>query len=298
MSYPWLRDPWLQVVNSAQQQRLAHAYYMQHAPERGSEQFLVTLAQFLLCQQPAKSACGHCKSCLLFKAGTHPDLWQIDATEASSIGIDQVRQLQQKLTQTANQGGARVAIIRPADKLTEQAANAILKILEEPPADMFWLLAVEHAAHLLPTLKSRLQWVNLQLPRPAVDQQQDVQAASLLTALRGEALVPVIKNKEQAEVWLNITEHLLQDILKSGQRVGTHYCHFSNLQDQYRQLNQQQRINQPLLSQSVAECRQLRQKFHYSKGINLPLLLSLYWQQWAVYVFSNGAYPGNTESLL
>ncbi|WP_404399235.1 DNA polymerase III subunit delta' [Idiomarina seosinensis] len=298
MSYPWLREPWLQVVNSAQQQRLAHAYYMQHAPQRGSEQFLLTLAQFILCRQPAKSACGQCKSCLLFKAGTHPDLWQIEAGEGTRIGIDQVRQLQQQATQTANQGGARVAIIRPADKLTEQAANAILKILEEPPEDLFWLLAVEQAAHLLPTLKSRLQWINLQLPALASDDEQDAQAASLLSALRGEALVPVMKNKDQAEAWLNITEQLLEDLLKSSQRIAAQYYHFSGLQEQYRQLNQQQHVNQRLLSQAVAECRHLRQKFHYSKGLNLPLLLSLNWQQWATYVFSSGLDAENTQCFL
>lgn len=294
MSMPWLREPWLNVVASAQRQRLAHAYYMQHEPTLGSEQFLQTMANFLLCQRPQKQACGQCKSCLLVKAGSHPDLWQVDATEDSSIGIDQVRSLQQKLTKTANQGGARVAIIRPADKLTEQAANAILKVLEEPPENMYWLVAVNQPEHLLPTLRSRMQWLNLQLPERQQSEERLEQAASLLATLQQHALPPVMKTKEDAQQWLDITEQLLLDLLKQAQQVAQQQYYFTGLADPYRQLAQQRHLNQQQLQLAVVQCRQLRQRYHTVKGLNIALLLSSYWQQWAHHVFQPNADP---ESL-
>jgi len=286
MSFPWLREPWLKLLKSAEQQRLAHAYYMRHQPQLGSEQFLLTLANYLLCRQPGKNACGQCKSCLLFKAGNHPDFWQIDATDENSIGIDEVRQLQRKLVQTANQGGARVAVLRPADKLTEQASNAILKVLEEPPAGMFWLLAVEQPEHLLPTLRSRMQWINLALPAKA-DDGHDELAASLYTSWFEGALPPVIKTKDDAQQWLDISEHLLLDLLATQQGVAASRMHFGSLQQRYRSWQQQYRVDPNALLHAVHECRQLRQRFQQAKGLNLGLLLSLYWQQWAQHDFSS-----------
>ncbi|MGM0525407.1 MAG: DNA polymerase III subunit delta' [Pseudomonadota bacterium] len=292
MSFPWLREPWLRIVKSAKQRGLSHAYYMRHAPDRGSEQFLLTLANYLLCQQPTNSACGKCKSCLLFKAGNHPDYWPVDGTDASSIGIDQMRQIQQKLTQTANQGGARVVVLRPAEKLTEQAANAILKVLEEPPEEMFWLLAVEQPEHLLPTLRSRMQWINLNLPGVASNSEQDEQAASLLRTVMGNALPPVMKKKEEGLEWLNISEKLLLDVAKSQHHIASQKYNYPALAEQYRQLHQQRRISMQMLNQAVADSRQLRQKYQHSKGLNLPLLLSFYWQQWAIHVFDSNTGSG------
>lgn len=285
MSYPWLRTAWLRLLDSAQHQRLAHAYYMRHEPSQGSDQFLLTLANFLLCREPTKAACGHCKSCKLFHAGNHPDFYQIDASDESSIGIDEVRKLQSQLLQTANQGGARVAIIRPADKLTEQASNAILKVLEEPPRDMFWLLAVQQPAQLLPTLRSRMQWINLAMPAIAVDNAAE-SAQSLLNMFFDGALPPVIKNKDEATPWLDITERVLMDLHACCAGIADSRLRYPDLAHRYRTIAKQQTMEIEQLDKAVQQCRQLRQRFHHARGLNLPLLLSLYWQQWAAYGFT------------
>lgn len=285
MSFPWLRNPWLRIVESAQQQRLAHAYYMRHAPQQGSEQFLSTLANYLLCQQPGNRACGQCKACKLYNAGNHPDFWQIDAADESSIGIDDVRKLQAKLVQTANQGGARVAIIRPADKLTEQASNAILKVLEEPPAGMFWLLAVAQPEQLLPTLRSRMQWLNLELPE-TTQYDDNESATTLLRMLFDGALAPVIKDKEQALQWLDISEYVLQDLYACLQGIANSRFHYPDLYSHYRGLLDTHRIQATKLQHAVDECRQLRQRFRQSRGLNITLLLNLHWQQWAAHGFA------------
>ena len=116
MAFPWLREPWLRLVASAEAGRLAHAYYLQHNVEGGSTEFIQRLNQFLLCKQPGKSACGKCKSCLLYLSGNHPDTWTIDGAQVNRIGVDTVRELQQNVTQTANQNGLKVAVILEAEK--------------------------------------------------------------------------------------------------------------------------------------------------------------------------------------
>lgn len=284
MSYPWLREPWLRIVENAQQQRMAHAYYMRHAPQLGSEQFLATWANFLLCQQPGKSACGQCKSCKLYKVGNHPDFWQVDASEETSIGIDDVRKLQTKLLQTANQGGARVAIIRPADKLTEQASNAILKVLEEPPQNMFWLLAVSQPEQLLPTLRSRMQWLNLNLPSANAENDSE-SAASLLRMLFEGALAPVVKDKDQALQWLDLSERVLHDLNACAQNIASVRFNYPELYPRYRSLLDSHHVQTQAIQRAVDECRQLRQRFRQSRGLNLTLLLTLCWQQWASHAF-------------
>lgn len=284
MNYPWLREPWLRIVESAKQHRMAHAYYMRHSPQQGSDQFLQAWANFLLCQQPGKSACGECKSCKLYKANNHPDFWQINASEETSIGIDEVRKLQTKLLQTANQGGARVAIIRPADKLTEQASNAILKVLEEPPENMFWLVAVSQPEQLLPTLRSRMQWLNLQLPTasPAEDSES---ASSLLRMLFDGALPPIVKDKDQALQWLDVSERVLHDLNACVQRIASARFNYPELYPRYRSLLDSHRLQPQALQDAVDECRQLRQRFRQSRGLNLTLLLTLCWQQWSAHAF-------------
>lgn len=287
MSFPWLREPWLNILQSAEQQRLAHAYYMRHQPQQGTEQFLMTFAQYLLCQQPGKAACGRCKSCLLFKAGNHPDFWSIDASEESKIGIDEVRNLQHKLTQTANQNGARVAVLRPAEKLTEQAANAILKVLEEPPEGMFWLFAVTQPDYLLPTLRSRMQWLPLHLPTDTGSQEADTeQAMSVLNTLTGKALPPVISKKDDALVWLDITETLLLDLLLASQGLQPRLS-FNPLAPEYKRLHDFLPDLARKLPRLISDCRQLRETYQHAKGVSLHLLLVNYWQQWQGRIFAS-----------
>ena len=207
---------------------------MRHQPQLGSEQFLLTLANYLLCRQPGKNACGQCKSCLLFKAGNHPDFCKLTQPKRTALVSMRSDSYSASWCKRPTRVGARVAVLRLADKLTEQASgNAILKVLEEPPAGMFGKLAVEQPEHLLPTLRSRMQWINLALPAK-VDDGYDELAASLYTSWFDGALPPVIKTKDDAQQWLDISEHLLLDLLAAQQGVAASRMHFSSSQQRYR----------------------------------------------------------------
>ncbi|RUO25646.1 hypothetical protein CWE09_02650 [Aliidiomarina minuta] len=169
MKFPWLRGTWMQLLQSRQHNRLPHAIGIPWLPELATDKLLDQIAQWLLCTEAGrnpelKKACGTCKSCLLWQSGSHPDFYRLGEEEDKSLGVDVVRKLQTQLASSANQGGNKVALITFAEKLTTQAANALLKTLEEPPSNTYIIVASARFSQLLPTLRSRLQFYPVQRP--------------------------------------------------------------------------------------------------------------------------------------
>jgi DNA polymerase-3 subunit delta' len=132
------------------------------------------LAQALLCESrdPDGGPCGACASCRYEAAGQHPDLRlletvEIDDDEAKPvewISVDRVRALTQWTGLTSHRGGAKVALIAPAERMSASAGNALLKTLEEPPADTYFLLVSDLPGRLPATIVSRCQ--RIAAPRP------------------------------------------------------------------------------------------------------------------------------------
>ena len=156
---PWQEALWQQMLGRMEQDALAHAYLLKGMPGTGKEQFAKALAALLLCKSPeAGQLCGHCKECDLLQAGTHPDLTIIAPDEPGRpIRIDKIRQLTEFAHKTAQQGGRRVIIISPAEAMNVNAANALLKCLEEPGDDTLFLLISARTGNVLPTIASRCQ---------------------------------------------------------------------------------------------------------------------------------------------
>ncbi len=176
VNFPWLTSIHQQLVNLVNSQHLHHALLISGPDGVGKHVLADQLANHLMCQQPtATGHCGVCKSCLLVNSGHHPDLQRVVAE--SSIGVDQIREISHFMQSAAQQGGARVVLIPHAEKMTEAAANALLKTLEEPGERCFLLLQTAHEDMLLPTIRSRCQrWVvSPQLNAPT---QQWLQAQS------------------------------------------------------------------------------------------------------------------------
>ncbi len=189
--YPWLRPAFEQLLSQYQSGRGHHALLLHSLPGMGGEALCYALSRWLMCQHPqgAKS-CGQCRSCQLMQAGTHPDYLQLAVEKGrSSLGVDAIRQLSDKLASHARQGGARVIWIPDANLLTEAAANALLKTLEEPPENCWFFLATHEPGQLLPTLRSRCLYWHLTPPEPAFAEgwlERECQASLLdiRTALR------------------------------------------------------------------------------------------------------------------
>ncbi|WP_075181004.1 DNA polymerase III subunit delta' [Pantoea sp. 1.19] len=189
--YPWLNAPYRQLIAQHQQGRAHHAVLVYALPGMGEAALAWGVSRWLLCQRPAGlKSCGVCHGCQLMQAGNHPD-WHALAVDKgkSSLGIDAVRQLSDTLWHHAQQGGARVVWVPDANALTEAAANALLKTLEEPPQNCWFLLGSREPGRLLATLRSRcLLW---HLPPPPEAQslawlrkQRPVDEAAGVTALR------------------------------------------------------------------------------------------------------------------
>jgi DNA polymerase-3 subunit delta' len=164
--YPWLRPDYEQLVASYQAGRGHHALLIHALPGMGDDALIYALCRFLLCLQPEnQKSCGHCKGCQLMQAGTHPDYYLLAPEKGkATLGIDAVREVSEKLYEHSRLGGAKVVWIPDAALLTDAAANALLKTLEEPPANTWFFLACREPARLLATLRSRCRMHHLSPP--------------------------------------------------------------------------------------------------------------------------------------
>lgn len=170
---PWHHSLWQQMLRSWQQNRLAHAFLLCGAPGMGKAIFAQRLADMLLCQHPQAEGqpCGHCKPCLLLRAKTHPDLLPVQPAEVGKqITIDQIRSLIQFSTLTSNYGHSQIIIVNPAEAMNRNAANSLLKLLEEPPSSTLIMLVSHQPMALLATIRSRCQRLDFNRPDHRVTQ--------------------------------------------------------------------------------------------------------------------------------
>lgn len=165
-AYPWQAPLWQQL---ASRPRHAHAYLLHGPAGIGKRGLAERLMARLLCQKPdGLDACGQCKACHLLAAGTHPDLFVLEPEEADkAIKVDQVRELVGFVVQTAQLGGRKVVLLEPVEAMNLNAANALLKSLEEPSGDTVLLLVSHQPSRLLPTVKSRCVQQACPLPSEA-----------------------------------------------------------------------------------------------------------------------------------
>src|SRR5690606_26538352 len=180
---PWQRElasAWL-----AETERFAHAWLIHGLPGIGKRSFALAAARALLCEQKrGGTACGECQACRWMAAGNHPDFRRVrpdavaqaegeinEETAASAksspskeIRIEQVRNLAGWFGTATHRGGWRVAVIYPAHAMNLYTANALLKVLEEPPSNTVFLLTADAPDRLLPTIVSRCRRLPLAIP--------------------------------------------------------------------------------------------------------------------------------------
>jgi DNA polymerase-3 subunit delta' len=169
--------------------RLPHAMLLVGPPGVGKTVFSERLAALLLCESisPELMACGKCQACRWLEAGNHPDFRRVapegddeaeegateKATEkakkrnASMIKIDQIRELESFVFVGSHREGNRVVLITEADAMNQPAANSLLKILEEPPSSVYFILVSSKTKSLLPTIRSRCRVISFGAPDAA-----------------------------------------------------------------------------------------------------------------------------------
>ncbi len=197
--HPWNRSRWQALIGEAE--RLPHALLLHGPAGVGKRRFALELARWMLCTAPTgDGACGQCPSCHWFEQGSHPDFRRLEPAERKAnaqgadeaadspaesseeparsgatgkkaskyIRIEDVREVGQFLSLVAHQHGWRVVIIEPAESMNANAANALLKTLEEPPPRVM-LILVSHQIRRLPaTVLSRCRKLAFTRPERAV----------------------------------------------------------------------------------------------------------------------------------
>ena len=144
-------------------QEMTHAWVFTGPPGSGRSSAAVSFAQALICSKQGCSACNECQSAA---TGGHPDV-EVIRTEGLSIKVEEIRELLTRAAWAPSMGGWRVVVMEDADRLTESAANALLKAIEEPGTRTVWLLCAPTLHDVLPTIRSRCR--HLQLRTPSID---------------------------------------------------------------------------------------------------------------------------------
>lgn len=174
MIYFWQAKLWQQLWQAREKNRLPHALLFAGVSGLGKLEFANDFSRLLLCKHQYKHAINvfeelnnecDCHSCCLSFGQTHPNiLWIKPEKLGTAIKVDQIRQLTEFVQQSSFQGEYRVVIIERAHAMNASAANAILKILEEPAAHAILILISQHSGFLPRTIVSRCQYFNFQVP--------------------------------------------------------------------------------------------------------------------------------------
>lgn len=200
---PWHTTEWLRLWSAPEGP--PHAILLAGAGGIGKSRFGGAMAQRLLCEAtltPAAPACGSCEACRLFSSGNHPDIRCVipeadaeadgdgaDGAEkkkaSSQILIGQIRALEDFVYIGGHRGNRRVIVIEPAEAMNAAAENSLLKMLEEPPAGVCFILISDRWRKLLPTIRSRCRTINLGRPGAA-------DAKAWLTAQGASKALPLL----------------------------------------------------------------------------------------------------------
>lgn len=225
---PWHDSAWAQFESALQRGTMPHAWLI-HGPNGvGKHHLALQFAQQLICEN--NSACGHCRSCIQFNAGCHADYCSLGLEEDKEIiSVDAIRRLTEFIYTTRQVSNYHVALIHPAQALNINAANALLKTLEEPPPAAVILLVGSQVSRLPATILSRCR--QLPIARPAANVAADwlqtkvgnhdatAMTANLLAMAQGSPLTALdwLQSDWQAREtrWMNGIDNLL----KSGGSV-------------------------------------------------------------------------------
>ena len=146
--------------SGVESQEMTHAWIFTGPPGSGRSSAAVAFASALICPE---GSCGTCQACHSARSSGHPDV-EIIRTEGLSIKIDEIRDLLTRTSWAPSMGGWRVVVMEDADRMTESAANALLKAIEEPGARTVWLLCAPTLHDILPTIRSRCRHLQLRTP--------------------------------------------------------------------------------------------------------------------------------------
>lgn len=219
MIYPWQIKQWQQLLHAKQESRLPHALLLTGMTGIGKTNFADTFSRSFLCQTLNSEGmyCANCHACRLLANRAHPNvIWIEPEKEGQAIKVDQIREANEFIQQSSLQGEYRFVIINPANKMNINAANALLKTLEEPANGAIIILISDQYARLPATIISRCQ--RIIFPRPDKNEALNwLKKQKNLTAIDPELLLNITQGAPLlAWQWLeNETLSLRQDLFSA-----------------------------------------------------------------------------------
>jgi DNA polymerase-3 subunit delta' len=140
--------------------KISHSYLFEGIPGCGRRKTALALIQAIFCREVDDDACGVCPSCRKIAGGNHGDIHFVEPLpDKRDISIDQLREIQRELSMRPYEALRKACILEPAERMSVNAANSLLKTLEEPPGNAIIILLTENADMLLPTIRSRCQLI-------------------------------------------------------------------------------------------------------------------------------------------
>ena len=162
---PWQQAAWARLLRRRAEARLPHALLVTGVPGIGKRHFAEAFIGALLCEGEGEGACGECRGCRLLAAGSHPDRIAVEPEEeGKAIPVAAVRRLTERLALRPQYGPWQVALVEPAERMNANAANALLKTLEEPNPGTLLILVSARPSQLPATIRSRCQQITLTAP--------------------------------------------------------------------------------------------------------------------------------------
>jgi DNA polymerase-3 subunit delta' len=140
--------------------KVSHSYLFEGIPGCGRRKTALALIQAIFCREVDDDACGVCSSCRKIAGNNHGDIHFVEPLpDKRDISIDQLREIQRELSLRPYEAPRKACILEPAERMSVNAANSLLKTLEEPPGNAIIILLTENADMLLPTIRSRCQLI-------------------------------------------------------------------------------------------------------------------------------------------
>jgi len=223
-NYLWHNEIFERLLSKPEQ--MAHAYLLYGKDQTSNNIFSIKMSESLLCfDEDSIHPCKVCEACLWTEKQSHPDFFSVDAEESDAneklIPISSIRALKSFFELSPHVvGGKKVALINQSDRMNNQATNALLKILEEPPSNCIIILSTNQPDLILPTVKSRCQLITL--PEPTKEQTAEYLKVNNLTldeetlAYFNSSPIAALDQHESFQKVMRIT-----NILSQGKAIGS-----------------------------------------------------------------------------
>jgi len=212
--------------------KMVHALLVTGETGLGKKSFARLTARTLLCGSKEGKPCGRCNGCLMTEKEEHPDmiilsrgrsLTGVGPRNKTAIPVGEIREMIRLASVWSFEGGNRIILIDQAEDMNQQAQNCLLKILEEPPANTFFILTSDHPDQLLTTVRSRCRplkmkpWSDEYIRDVLIRQGVELQKASVVSRIVHGSVGNALRLAADSEYWSN-REEIIRSFFYIGER--------------------------------------------------------------------------------